>query len=110
MSVGLVKYDIANGSARVAITDNETPSCSSSSSSKEQVYMSQLSRQSYDGEVSSGSTAGSFTVTNLTRTLDIKFESVNYTVTRGILRRGNDQCKFNKWSILISLQQRRTLQ
>ncbi|XP_063709394.1 ABC transporter G family member 2-like [Culicoides brevitarsis] len=74
-----VKYTSAsNGTAEVI------PSCSTSSSSKEQVY---ASRHSYDGEVSSGSTAGSFTVTNLTRTLDIKFDDINYTVKTGILKK-----------------------
>lgn len=93
MSVSPVKYNIANGSAQVMQANDAIPSCSSSSSSsKEQVYLNQISRHSYtDGEVSSGSTAGSFTVTNLTRTLDIKFERINYTVKTGLFKKGKIQ-------------------
>lgn len=89
MSVNPVRYDVVNESAHVSMNkDQPIPSCSSSSSSKEHVYLTQMSRHSYDGEASSGSTAGSFTVTNLTRTLDIQFEKINYTVKTGLLKKG----------------------
>lgn len=93
MSINPVKYNTANGTAKVMQANDAIPSCSSSSSSsKEQVYISQISRLSYtDGDVSSGSTAGSFTVANLTRTLDINFDNVNYTVKTGLLKRGNKE-------------------